>query len=45
MGLIVITAYLRPPEKWSLFGRKWSLGIVVCGLMWTILWLPGAFDI
>ena len=21
MGLTVITTYLRPPEKWSLFGR------------------------
>ena len=24
MGLTVITAYLQPPEKWSLFGRKRS---------------------
>ena len=45
MELTVITAYLRPPEKWSLFGRKRSLGIVVRGLMWTILWLPDIFCI
>ena len=31
MGLIVITAYLRPPEKWSLFSRKRSHDMVIKG--------------
>ena len=31
--------YLRPPERWSLFGRKRSRRIATYGAMWTILWL------
>ena len=30
-------ASLRPPEKWSLFGRRWSHGIVSYRLMWARL--------
>ena len=37
MGLTVITAYLRPPEKWSLFGRKRSHRMVSYRLMWARL--------
>ena len=40
MGLTVITAYLRPPEKWSLFGRKRSHDIVSYRLIWARLRPP-----
>ena len=40
MGLTVITTYLRPPEKWSLFGRKRSHDIVLYRLIWAHLRPP-----
>ena len=37
MGLTVITTKKRPPEKWSLFGRKRSNDIVLYRLIWARL--------